>query len=71
VGRGLRSRFSPALRLLPEAGGRTRIRRGLLHGSPEFVAEVCVSRTSYDLHQKLELYRQSKVSEYLAVLMLE
>jgi Uma2 family endonuclease len=60
-----------ALWVLPEHGGRARKRRGLLEGAPEFLAEVCVSRTAYDLHQKLEVYREAGVQEYLAVLMQE
>src|SRR5262249_52457894 len=35
---------------------------------PEFLAEICVSSTAYDLHQKLELYQEAGVQEYLAVL---
>jgi len=59
------------LRLLPEVGGRTRAGKNSLRGAPEFVAEVCVSRTSYDLNRKLRLYEEGKVHEYLAVLMQE
>jgi hypothetical protein len=59
------------LRLLPEVGGRMKKRRGLLHGAPEFVAEICVSSASYDLNEKLELYQASRVYEYLAILMEE
>src|SRR5262245_32656941 len=57
--------------VLPEHGGRARKRRGRLEGAPEFLAEVCVSRTAYDLHQKLEVYQEAGVQEYLAVLMQE
>jgi hypothetical protein len=55
----------------PEYGGRARIQQGLLQGSPEFLAEVCVTSASYDLHQKLEVYEEAGVQEYLAVLMHE
>jgi hypothetical protein len=40
-------------------------------GAPEFLAEVCLSRAAYDLHQKLEVYERAGVREYLAVLMRE
>jgi Uma2 family endonuclease len=59
------------LRLLPEAGGRSWVEGKYLRGAPELVAEVCRSSTSYDLHQKFELYQQAGVREYLAVLIFE
>lgn len=59
------------LRLLPEAGGRTRVQDKLLHGAPEFVAEVCASSAAYDLHVKKDLYEEQHVDEYLAVLIYE
>lgn len=59
------------LRILPEFGGRTRQEGIYIGGASEFIAETCLSRTSYDLHQKLELYRQARVPEYLAVLLRE
>ena len=40
-------------------------------GAPEFLAEVCVSSTAYDLHQKLDVYQAAGVREYLAGLMRE
>jgi Uma2 family endonuclease len=60
-----------SLRLLPEAGGRTRIEEGLLHGAPELVVEVCASSASYDLHVKKDLYEEQHVDEYVAVLVFE
>jgi Uma2 family endonuclease len=60
-----------SLRILPEYGGQSRREGGYAAGAPEFLAEVCVSRTAYDLHQKLKLYREAGVKEYLAVLMRE
>jgi hypothetical protein len=59
------------LRILSECGGRTQIVGKYLHGGPEFVAEVCLSSTSYDLNQKHELYEAAGVQEYLAVLAYE
>jgi Uma2 family endonuclease len=58
-------------RILPEYGGQSRTEAQYASGAPEFVAEVCTSSTAYDLHQKLELYQESGVQEYLAVLMRE
>ncbi len=59
------------LQILPEFGGKTSVAKGLLQEAPELIAEVCVSSTSYDLHQKLEVYQKAGVNEYLAVLMKE
>jgi Uma2 family endonuclease len=60
-----------SLRILPEHGGQSGVVAGYASGAPEFLAEVCLSSTSYDLHQKLALYQQTGVREYLAVLMME
>lgn len=59
------------LRILPEYGGQSSVQGVYGAGAPEFVAETCLSSTSYDLHQKLELYQSSGVREYLAVLLRE
>ncbi len=60
-----------SLRILPEYGGQSQ-REGLfVRGAPEFLAEVSLSSTSYDLHQKLELYETVGVKEYLAILLSE
>jgi Uma2 family endonuclease len=54
------------LRLLPGHGGRTQIGpEGYVEGPPELVVEVTASRASYDLHDKLDVYRRSGVREYL------
>jgi Uma2 family endonuclease len=60
-----------SLRILPECGGQSRTEGKYAAGAPEFLAEVCVSSTSYDLHQKLEVYQEAGVREYLAVLVRE
>jgi Uma2 family endonuclease len=60
-----------ALRILPEYGGQSQTKGRYAAGAPEFLAEICVSSTSYDLHQKLEVYQEAGVQEYLAVLMRE
>jgi hypothetical protein len=60
-----------SLRILPEYGGTSGVQGRYLSGAPEFLAEVCVTSAAYDLHQKLNLYQESGVQEYLAVLMHE
>jgi Uma2 family endonuclease len=55
----------------PEHGGNASLQGELLSGTPEFLAEVCLSNTTYDLHQKLEVYQEAGVQEYLAVLIHE
>jgi Uma2 family endonuclease len=59
------------LRIRPEYGGRSRNDGKYLAGSPELIAEICVSSASYDLHEKLELYERERVLEYVAILMRE
>jgi len=59
------------LRILPECGGMSRVDGDYLGGPPEFIAEICRSSAVYDLHQKLELYEEAGVPEYLAVLVRE
>jgi Uma2 family endonuclease len=54
-----------SLRLETAFGGASRIEDGYIVGAPEFVGEVAASSVSYDLHQKLELYRRIGVPEYL------
>jgi Uma2 family endonuclease len=36
-----------------------------MHGSPEFVVEISASSATYDLHDKLDIYRRAGVREYL------
>lgn len=55
------------LRILLEYGGQTGVRGKLLDGAPELVVEVCVSSTSYDLHQKYDLYAEAGVLDYFAI----
>ena len=52
-------------------GGTSWIEDNFLHGVPELIVEVCLSSTSYDLHQKMDLYRSAGVPEYLALLLNE
>ena len=60
-----------SLYVLPEYGGRSGMRGRLLAGVPEFLAEVCLSSAAHYLHEKLDLYQQEGVDEYLAVLVAE
>ena len=56
------------LRLPERAGGHSRIAaEDYLEGAPELVIEVAASSVSYDLHQKLAVYRRSGVPEYLVL----
>lgn len=54
------------LRILPEFGGQTRTdAKGYLIGAPELIAEVSSTTASYDLHDKMDLYRTEGVKEYI------
>ncbi|HYV37815.1 MAG TPA: Uma2 family endonuclease [Gemmataceae bacterium] len=59
------------LRILPECGGKSRVKGKYLAGKPELFGEVCLTSAAYDLHQKLDLYEAAGIPEYLAVLMHE
>lgn len=59
------------LRILPEYGGTSWLEGEYIAGAPELLAEICLSSTSHDLHQKLHLYEAAGVQEYLAVLLKE
>ena len=49
-----------------EAGGQARIDEDdYVEGAPELIAEVAASSASYDLHDKLHVYRRNGVREYL------
>ena len=48
--------------------GRSRVdAERFLEGPPELVVEIAASTVSYDLHQKLHVYRRAGVLEYLVV----
>jgi len=54
------------LRLDPALGGRSYVSEdGYLEGVPELIVEVASSSASYDLHDKLRVYRRNGVPEYL------
>ncbi|WP_392531528.1 Uma2 family endonuclease [Nostoc sp. C117] len=49
-----------------EQGGQTRITQDdYLEGAPELIVEIAASSASYDLHEKLKVYRRNGVQEYL------
>jgi Uma2 family endonuclease len=49
-----------------EVGGRSRINQDYyLEGVPELIVEIAASSASYDLHEKLKVYRRNQVQEYL------
>jgi Uma2 family endonuclease len=49
-----------------EAGGRSRITEDdYVEGAPELIVEIAASSASYDLHEKLKVYRRNQVQEYL------
>jgi Uma2 family endonuclease len=54
------------LRITPKAGGQSRDSEdGYVEGAPELAAEVASSSASYDLHDKLKVYRRNGVLEYV------
>jgi Uma2 family endonuclease len=59
------------LRLLPEHGGQSATAGLYPQGAPEFLAEICLSSTAHDLHEKFDLYQAAGVREYLAFLVRE
>ena len=54
------------LRIEPQAGGQSRVDDDdYLEGAPELVVEIAASSVSYDLHDKLHVYRRNGVREYV------
>ena len=50
----------------PARGGQARISADdYVEGAPELVAEIASASASYDLHDKLKVYRRNGVKEYL------
>ena len=49
----------------PTHGGQVRIVDGYIVGGPELVAEVAATSANYDLTEKLPLYLQNHVGEYV------
>lgn len=51
---------------LATPGGQSRIDEdGYVEGAPELMAEIAASSASYDLHDKLDVYRRHNVREYV------
>jgi Uma2 family endonuclease len=49
-----------------KVGGQSTISDdGYVEGAPELIVEIAASTVSYDLHQKLNVYRRNRVQEYL------
>ena len=54
------------LRIDEQLGGQSRVSPDdYIEGGPELVVEVAASSASYDLHDKLRVYRRNQVQEYL------
>lgn len=54
------------LRIEEDHGGRSWINEsGYLEGSPELIVEISSTSVSYDLHEKLELYEEKGIQEYI------
>jgi len=52
--------------VMPSHGGQVRMdEQGYIVGAPELIAEVAASSENYDLHDKLEVYRQNNAREYV------
>lgn len=61
----------PDTELCITKGGQTHQTGDYLYGAPELVVEVAHSSASYDLHEKLRVYRRSGVQEYVVLMTLE
>jgi Uma2 family endonuclease len=54
------------LRIEPEVGGQSRVSSDdYVVGAPELIVEIAASSASYDLGDKLKVYRRSSVQEYV------
>ena len=53
------------LRIAPEYDGQSKTVDDYVDGAPELVAEIAASSASYDLHDKLNVYRRNGVKEYV------
>ncbi len=55
-----------------ESGGRSKISGDdIVSGAPEMIAEIVSSSASYDLHDKMNVYRRIRVQEYMVWLVHE
>ena len=54
------------LRIEPISGGHSRVTADdFIEGAPELIVEVAFSSASYDVHDKLKVYRRNGVQEYV------
>ena len=54
------------LRIDEALGGQSRVSDDdYIEGAPELIVEIAASSASYDLHDKLRVYRRNQVQEYL------
>ncbi|MYN65171.1 MAG: Uma2 family endonuclease [Acidobacteria bacterium] len=54
------------LRIEPQAGGQSQVSDDdYLDGAPELIVEIAASSATYDLHDKLRVYRRNGVREYV------
>ena len=54
------------LRIDSDCGGQSKLGEDkFVEGSPDLVAEIAASSASYDLHEKLRVYRRNGVREYI------
>ena len=60
------------LRIDQDRGGQSSISQDdYIEGPPELIVEIAASSASYDLHDKLRVYRRNQVQEYLVWLVQE
>lgn len=59
------------LYISPDKGGQIQIEENYLAGVPDLVVEVAASSASYDMFEKMRIYRRNGVREYLVLLALE
>lgn len=56
----------PDVLLRLEKDGQSRVNQDdYVEGAPELIVEIAASTASYDLHEKLRVYRRNQVQEYL------
>ncbi len=54
-----------ALLRIKQGGSSTISEDDYVEGAPELIVEIAASSASYDLHEKLKVYRRNQVAEYL------
>jgi Uma2 family endonuclease len=59
--------YQPDVMLWIESGNMAKAKvgaNGLLEGCPEMVVEIALSSSSYDMHEKMEVYSRNQIPEY-------